>query len=69
MIDDRFSRRDTRNGHAPIPIEWIRSGRRRAKEAASRTGSNDMVSVLEYWAARKDRGANLEIIYEGGHPA
>lgn len=57
----------TANGPAPIPDEWIRNGKRRAKEAAAHTGSNDMVSSLTYWA-RKDRGAELRIVYDGGRP-
>ncbi|MCV7091767.1 hypothetical protein [Mycobacterium interjectum] len=61
-------RRDFANGYTPIPQEWIRNGKRRAKEAAAHTGSNDMVSSLTYWAA-KDRGAELQIVYEGGLPA
>lgn len=71
-VDEKLiaaQRRRSFNGSTTsFPDEWFRNGRRRAKEAASRTGRNDMVSSLEYWA-HKDRGAQLNIIYEGGEPA
>ena len=61
-------RRDTANGYRTLPAEWLRAGRRRARESAAHTGSNGMVSSLTYWV-RKDRGAELQIVYEGGQPA
>jgi hypothetical protein len=68
QLINALSRRDTANGYTPIPMEWIRNGKRRAKEAAAHTGNNDVVSALTYWA-RKDRGALLQIVYDGGQPA
>jgi hypothetical protein len=50
-------------GVLTLPPEWIRAGRQRAKEAQAHTGSDAMVSGLEYWAM-KDHGARLEIVYE-----
>lgn len=41
-----------------IPDEWVKSGRRRAKEAQASTGVNAMVDGLIYWA-RKDHGADI----------
>ncbi|WP_406816191.1 hypothetical protein [Mycobacterium sp. M23085] len=58
-----LSARDTTNGYTTFPPEWIRNGRRRAREAFAHTKSNDMVSSLTYWA-RKDRGAELQLVYE-----
>lgn len=51
------------DGYAWFRPEWIRAGRRRAREAAARTGSDDMAAVLEYWA-RQDHGAELASVHE-----
>lgn len=46
-------------GHVQFPATWIKAGKRRSKEAAARTGSNNVFDVLSYWAAR-DLGAVIE---------
>ncbi|MEZ0385239.1 hypothetical protein [Mycobacterium sp. pW045] len=51
-------------GKSNIPEDWILRGRRRAKEAMAHTGSDDMVSALEYWAL-KEHDARLELVYVG----
>lgn len=51
------------NGASPIPREWVKRGRRRAREAMAHTGSSAMLDALEYWA-HKDHGAALEVVYE-----
>jgi hypothetical protein len=35
-----------------MPAEWHQQGRRRSKEAAAHTGSEDLLDILEYWAAK-----------------
>lgn len=50
-------------GALPIPREWVKRGRQRAREAQARTGATDWLSVLGYWAD-KDHGAELEVIYQ-----
>lgn len=51
------------NGGSHIPREWIKRGRRRAREAMAHNGSGAMLDALEYWA-RKDHGAALTVVYE-----
>jgi hypothetical protein len=46
-----------------LPAEWVRAGKRRAKEASARTGSDGLLPTLAYWAA-EGYGATLEIVYE-----
>lgn len=41
-----------------FPPEWIKAGKRRGKEAAAATGSNDVFDILAYWAQR-DLGAEI----------
>jgi hypothetical protein len=50
-------------GYATFPLEWIRAGRRRAREAAAHTGIDDMGAVLAYWA-RQDHNAELAFVHE-----
>lgn len=50
-------------GASPIPTEWIRRGRRRAKEARAHTHSDAMLESLRYWA-EKDHGATLAVVHE-----
>jgi hypothetical protein len=45
-----------------VPYEWIQAGRRRAREAMARTGSNSLIDALTYWA-RHDLGTDLRIEY------
>lgn len=47
-------------GLTSMPPDWVRSGRRRAREAQAHNGYDDMVSVMQYWA-RKDFDADLVI--------
>ena len=49
------------NGTTALPPEWLKSGRRRSKEAQEH-GHTDMVGAMSYWA-RKDHGADLVIEY------
>lgn len=51
------------DGHSRIPREWVKRGRRRAREAQAHTGSDFILDALDYWA-RKDHGAALEVIYQ-----
>jgi hypothetical protein len=51
------------NGTSPIPREWVRRGKRRAKEAMAHTGSDALLDSLRYWA-RKDHSADLEVVYQ-----
>jgi hypothetical protein len=46
-----------------IPYEWVQAGRRRAREAMSRTGSDDLLDALSYWA-RQDHHCELQVIYQ-----
>jgi hypothetical protein len=46
-----------------LPAEWVRNGKRRAKEASANAGVNDVVAMLSYWAM-KDLGATLWIVRE-----
>ncbi|OBB07093.1 hypothetical protein A5668_01385 [Mycolicibacterium fortuitum] len=48
-------------GVMTLPQEWVKAGRRRAKEAHAH-GHGGMVEAMTYWAAR-DHGACLEIEY------
>jgi hypothetical protein len=50
------------DGVSLIPREWIQRGRRRTREAAAHTGSDDLLDVLTYWA-RADHGADLVVVY------
>lgn len=45
----------------PFPQEWIKAGRRRAREAMAATGSDFVLDIMRYWA-QKDHGAALEIV-------
>jgi hypothetical protein len=47
-----------------IPIEWRNAGRRRGSEATAATGSDELLDVLRYWAAR-DYGASVTINSNG----
>jgi hypothetical protein len=49
-------------GKSNVPKDWVQRGRRRAREAMAHTGGDDMVSVMEYWAA-KEHDARLELVY------
>jgi hypothetical protein len=42
-----------------IPNDWIKQGRRRSAEAMAQTGSDSLVDMLRYWAA-KDYNAQVE---------
>ena len=53
----------TAGGSSPIPRDWVRRGRRRAREAQAHTGSTAMLDALEYWAD-KEHGATITIVYE-----
>lgn len=46
-------------GAVSCPAMWVKRGRRRSKEAAAATGSNDVFDILAYWAER-DLGAVIE---------
>lgn len=46
-------------GALRFPPEWIKAGKRRSKEAAAATGSNDMFDILAYYARR---GLGAEIV-------
>ncbi|MDQ1250374.1 MAG: hypothetical protein QG597_4753 [Actinomycetota bacterium] len=48
-------------GTGAIPPEWIKRSRRRHKEAAAATGSEDLDDALTYWA-RKDHNAELDLV-------
>jgi hypothetical protein len=65
LIDEHLIRRpglleDGNYFNAYLPHGWIKQGRRRTREAAAATGSNDILSVLSYWAQR-DLGATIAI--------
>jgi hypothetical protein len=49
-------------GVITLPLEWLKAGRRRAREAQAHTGCNNMVAVMEYWAG-EDHGARLDLVY------
>lgn len=49
------------NGTMGLPPEWLKSGRRRSKEAQAH-GHTDTVGAMTYWA-KKDPGADLVIEY------
>ena len=49
------------DGPAALPAEWVKQGRRRAREAMSRTGTTAMVDAMAYWAG-KDHGAKLVLM-------
>jgi hypothetical protein len=51
------------NGQMRIPHEWVRRGKRRAKEATARTGSGFILDILRYWA-RQDHNADLKVVHE-----
>ena len=51
------------NGSTSVPADWVKRGRRRAREAQAHTGSTAMLDSLRYWAMR-DHGATLEVIYQ-----
>lgn len=40
----------------PLPVEWIKSGRRRSKEYQAATGRTDVLGALEYWQAHEREG-------------
>lgn len=50
-------------GGSPIPREWVKRGRRRAREAMARTGSDNVLDVLDYWAD-KEHGTSVTVVYE-----
>lgn len=50
------------NGASPIPNEWVRRGKRRAKEAMAHAGSDFILDILAFWAQR-DHGADLKVSY------
>lgn len=52
-----------KDGVSAIPNMWVKRGRRRSREAMAHTGSDAMLDGLRYWA-RKDHGAELEVIYQ-----
>lgn len=51
------------NGTTRLPTEWLKRGRRRAREAMAHTGSDAMLDNLRYWA-RQDHAAELEVVYQ-----
>jgi hypothetical protein len=57
-VIEAHAKRTMADGHIKVPYEWIQAGRRRASEAATATGSRDMLDSLCYWAER-DRGAQI----------
>jgi hypothetical protein len=58
-----YGRNNITDGHVTFPPEWIKRGKRRAREALAHNGSNAMLDSLQYWA-RKDHGAELRVLYE-----
>ena len=52
----------TVQGTTPIPREWLKRGRQRAREAQAHTNDSDWLAVMTYWAS-KDHGAGLEVVY------
>lgn len=52
-------------GALRFPPEWIKAGKRRSKEAAAATGSNDVFDILAYWAKR-DLGADIVFSDDSG---
>jgi len=44
-----------------FPLEWLKAGKRRVKEASAAVGTNQLLDVLAYWAAR-DRDADIVLI-------
>lgn len=46
------------HGATHLPADWIKRGRRRAKEAKRWGADESMLGALEYWAA-KDLGAQI----------
>ncbi|BDB44554.1 MULTISPECIES: hypothetical protein [Mycobacterium] len=50
------------DGRVRLPREWVRRGKRRAREAMAHTGSDTMTDCLRYWA-RKDHNAELQVVY------
>lgn len=46
--------------HTDIPAEWLGAARRRWREASAATGSDELLSVLGYWAQR-DLGCGITI--------
>lgn len=51
-------------GALRFPPEWVKAGKRRSKEAAAATGSNDVFDILAYWAKR-DLGAEIVFTDDG----
>lgn len=51
-------------GALRFPPEWIKAGKRRSKEAAAATGSNNVFDILAYWA-RRDLGAEIVFTDDG----
>jgi hypothetical protein len=35
-----------------FPADWLKAGKRRVKEASAATGTNSLLEILEFWAAR-----------------
>ena len=57
------------DGRTDMPEEWIRRGRRRAREAAAHGDDDTVVCVLDYWARKEltdagvlDLGAEVVLI-------
>lgn len=40
------------NDMTAFPAEWLKAGKRRVKEASAAVGTNQLLEILEYWAAR-----------------
>jgi hypothetical protein len=62
---EQYMRTNIVGGALRFPPEWIKAGRRRSKEAAAATGSNDVFDILAYWA-RRDLGAEIVFTDDGG---
>lgn len=49
------------DGAMRIPPEWVKRGKRRAREAMAHTGGRGVIDVLRYWAQR-DHNAELKVV-------
>jgi hypothetical protein len=49
---------------ADIPADWMKAARRRWREASAVTGSDELLSVLGYWAQR-DLGCSITLDSNG----
>ncbi|OBI28187.1 hypothetical protein [Mycolicibacter sinensis] len=61
---EQYMKTNIVGGALRFPPEWIRAGKRRSKEAAAATGSNDVFDILAYWA-RRDLGAEVVFTDDG----